>query len=154
MILRWTVLIAVLALLTTPVCAQELLISTTPLNLVIDQPSRADFVAGWKYEDDGLQVHIETPDEFDDWTVTIHTDDLDLGPVDNSWDKDLFDLEFMGPANATWKALGDDPQHPDAVVATGTGNDDFFVDWRVRLRWLYDRPGEYGATLILTLALD
>jgi hypothetical protein len=135
-----------------PAYADDLVVYTTPLNLVIDQPTREDYGAGWIYDDNGLQVHVESPGS---WTLTLHTDDPDLGPVDNSWDKDIADLEFQSDDMSNWVPLGDDPLDPDAIVAQGNaGSEDFFIDWRVKLRWLYDRPGEYGATLVLTLSLD
>jgi hypothetical protein len=141
---------ALLAL--APPARADVTVYTTPINLVVDNPSRQDFIDGWKYDNDGLQVHVESTGN---WTLTLHTDDPDLGPLDNSWDKDIADLQFLGPANATYMPLLDNPLDPDAVVAQGgPGTDDFFIDWRVKLRWLYDRPGSYGATLILTLSLD
>ena len=84
------------------------------------------------------------------WIITVMSLDSDLGTSeDGAYVKPLRDLEWKVSTRSQWNAM----RQSEETVETGSpGDGNLFLDWRVRLAWNKDRPGQYRTVLRFTIS--
>jgi hypothetical protein len=110
--------------------------------------TQADFQTGWKYKNQ----HIITWKAPRPWKVTIKSVSPNLGQSnDGSYTKPIADLQFKLSNLSSWTTT----TTQDQILSRGArGQGTFYTDFRAKLRWAYDRPGDYGCTLQFTISKD
>jgi hypothetical protein len=118
-------------------------------NVSMGAISKTDFIAGWKYKYNNTVSYKAD----DDWKITVKSQNSSLGTSsDGTYTKALSDLSFKRSTASAWTTMTQQNQ----ILKTGTthGQGSFYIDFRARLRWAYDRPGNYGCTLLFTISED
>jgi hypothetical protein len=111
--------------------------------IAFNQPGVNDFEAGWIEFSQNVQVRVRP--NFggnNQWALCLRSEDPDLG----GYGKAVSDVEFRLTGDANWRPL----DTVDQLAATGQGNQNVRLRFRVSLSYLLDEPGSYGALLAFT----
>ncbi len=114
-----------------------------PAAIAFSQPGVADFEAGWIEFSQNVRVRVRPNlPGGSTWTLCLRSDDPDLG----GYGKAVSDLEWRPNNDPGWRPL----ETSDQLVATGRGNGNVRLRFRVLLSYALDEPGNYGAVLAFT----
>ena len=92
----------------------------------------------------GVNVAIDVASPATAWSLSVRSDEVSLG----AGGKPLRDLEWRLVGSANWTAMSG----TDVTVAIGTGDATIAVEWRTRLAWSADPPGDFAANVTFTLS--
>ncbi len=114
-----------------------------PAAIAFSQPGVADFEAGWIEFSQNVRVRVRPNlPGGSNWTLCLRSDNPDLG----GYGKAVGDLEWRLNNDPGWRPL----DTVDQAVATGRGNRNVRLRFRVLLSYALDEPGAYGALLAFT----
>ncbi len=105
-----------------------------------------EFVAGQAY----LPMQAVSWRSETSWRITVRSLDSTLGPSeDGAYTKPLGDLEWKVSTRSQWNKM----RQSEETVETGSpGDGNVYMDYRVKLSWNKDRPGNYRTVLRFTIS--
>jgi hypothetical protein len=136
--------IAGLPIRPTPVLAAQ---SITVDDMMLGVIGKSEFDAGYAQ----LLNHPIYRSSTVDWDIFVCSLDPDLGmSTDGLYTKSLADLRWKLSSGSSWTPM----TQIDTEVTFGydTGPGVTYIDVRVLLNWVQDRPGSYQADLLFTIA--
>ena len=114
-----------------------------PAAIAFGSPGVADFEAGWIEFSQVVRVRVRPNfSGGSEWTLCLRSLDPDLG----GYGKAVGDLEWRLNKDPGWRSL----ETVDQPVASGRGNGNVRLLFRVLLSYALDEPGDYGTLLAFT----
>lgn len=116
-------------------------VTLTPTEVAFPTPGMADFDTGW-VEHPGLTVSVRSRPAHVAWEIRLHATDPALG----GYGKPLGDMLWRVDGAGPWQPLSTQ----ETPILQGTGDAEVSVQFRMRLDWDADLPGDYGTGLTFT----
>lgn len=119
---------------------QSIALSTAALGF---PPARVAELDAGAVTHPGFSVAVDVESSTTSWTLSVRSDEPSL----RAGGKALADLEWRIAGSSTWTPMSS----TDRTVATGMGDTTIRVEWRARLGWGSDPPGDFGANVTFTV---
>lgn len=118
-------------------------LTVQPPAIAFGSPGVSDFEAGWIEFSQMVRVRVRPNLQGgSDWTLCLRSEDPDLG----GYGKAVGDLQWRPNNDPGWRPLAT----VDQAVASGRGNGNVRLRFRVLLSYALDEPGDYGTLLAFT----